>query len=379
MRQETVRGAPREDVGAQLVKAAEDAKLAVQNRLRPTFNEAKQLGVEVDAVQIGNEITHILETKGVLLSPGERAYLEAQAKRFADAPFMSPEAALDLTSALKHRARQMTVEGAPTPYFGKAVNQVIDAVEESYKSAARAAGKAQMIPKLEAARTEYKNMMATVYDDAISTAMKRNPEDVGRLLWGSGNVAEIRQAHKVIDLAVRESRMTAKEAGKLRGNIAKGFLENAVQDVRAASQWSDMLQGDVGKRETWEALTSGPGGAELRSSMKLLEQVAQIAGHDAFSVAGGHIVPLPHAMGRAAAAVTGTNQVGFTLYAIGLRPLAGMAATAYTQGNKGVLNALAAVLRGRAAGTAAGVQGTRAAADVLRKFAEENNIDLSEQ
>jgi hypothetical protein len=59
---------------------------------------------------------------------------------------------------------------------------------------------------------------------------------------------------------------------------------------------------------------------------------------------------------------------------LSLTGLVKLSATAYTQGNKGIVNLIGQVLRANSAGTAAGAKAVQAALPKLKEYADENGI-----
>jgi hypothetical protein len=178
----------------------------------------------------------------------------------------------------------------------------------------------------------------------------------------------------MLNLAVKEGTMTPNAMRKTTGDLARGFLQEAVPNVDAAAKWSTMLKENVKRRETWEALTAGPGGKQLRDTMAVVENAAQIA--KASGMEGLQFIPF----GRAAAGgigisyVTGVINPAMAAVGLGIAGTLKMMSTAYTQGNKGVFNLIGQVLRANSAGTAAGAKAVQAALPKLKEYADENGI-----
>ena len=177
-------------------------------------------------------------------------------------------------------------------------------------------------------------------------------------------------------LAQREGKMTAAGAEELSRAMTRGFLQEAVPNIDTAAKWSTMLREKPGLRDTWTTLTSALGGKELRSAMEVLEEASKMAVRGSAAVSGVGAVPLRRAegLGLGVSYVTGTIHPGMLATGLAVLPLTRMMATAYTQGNKGVLNMIARVLRAQSAGTAAGAKAMQAALPVLEEYAAEHGI-----
>jgi hypothetical protein len=131
-------------------------------------------------------------------------------------------------------------------------------------------------------------------------------------------------------------------------------------------------------RDTWNTLTSAPGGKELRAAMEVLEEAAKIATRGSAPVNVGG-VPIKRAAsgGLGVSYVTGALHPGMLATGAAIVPMTRMIGTAYAQGNKGILNMIMRSLRASSAGTAAGAKAAQAAWPELQRFAAENGIDLS--
>ncbi len=378
----------RQALGDQALQVVNDTERALKTRLRPTFDAADNLGVRVDMQPVVDQaraaLAKLERTNG---HPEEIGYfkrlietLESQhPANLAGNPMVSAEDTLDMMSGLKEKLRSTTADWKPSAYFDKVVGDIVKTADGQYAAAASRAGKPYVIKNLLAARNDYREFMETAYDDAFKTALKRQPEDIGRLFWQGGNVSEIQQFQKMLRIAQREGALGNAEAQRTMRDMTRGFLQEAVPTVEAAANWSKTLAENPLKRDTWTALTSTPGGAQLKSTMELLEQAAKIASRDSSELLRNHSIPLfvqRAASGSAGySPVTGAARPGIIATAFGLTGLTRLAATAYTQGNKGVANLLTRALRANTAGTAISAK----VAQELKDYADKNGVDLAGQ
>jgi hypothetical protein len=284
------------------------------------------------------------------------------------------EAALDFASARKADSRAMTSEGSPSTWFKEIMGDMIKGADDAYRVAA--AGKGDLTARLFAARGQYREMMETVYDDAVKQALRANPEDIGRKFWQGGNVSELEQLQTLLDMSKREGKMTAVEALKVTRDMTRGFLQEAVKDVQSAATWSQTLASDPLKRRTWETLTAGQGGGAMQDAMKVLEHAAQIASANTVTLAGGNIIPLSRAMGggMGQSYVTGTVNPGMFLAGLNLIAVTKALGTAYTQGNKGMIHTIASILRASSVKTPAATKALQEALPRLEKWAADNDL-----
>lgn len=394
MRQDLVNPATQpsaKTLGERITQAAEATQKAVKERLRPTFQEADNLGVTVDFDPVLARAKAALAAdaavKGGKLKPAERADLEKMVSEMEGTSQhglsrntqTSAEAALDFISRQKEKLRAVTADGKPSQFYDTVLNGLAKDADGAFARAAQGAGRGDIVQKLAAAQKDYREMMETVYDDAVKQALKKNPEDVGRLFWQSGNVSEIEQLQKMLRIAQREGTMGRGEATKLMRDMTRGFMQEAIKDVQHAAKWSETLKADPLKRRTWEALTSAPGGAQLRNAMEVLEEASKIAlrtSPELIGQLGVGVIPIRRVagLGVGVSYVTGVIYPGMAVAGLAADALTRMMATAYTQGNKGVLNALTRALRANSAGTAAGAKALQAALPEIEKFAAENGI-----
>jgi hypothetical protein len=93
----------------------------------------------------------------------------------------------------------------PSKYYETVVGDLTKAADDAYVAAARTAGRGNVAQDLLKARADYREFMSTAYDGATETALKRTPEDVGRVFWQGGNTTEIGQFQKLLNIAQRES------------------------------------------------------------------------------------------------------------------------------------------------------------------------------
>jgi hypothetical protein len=371
-------------LGQTITKIADDTQRAVKTRLRPAFQAADDLGVQVDMSPVRLSVSRALredsKVAGGRLKPAERADLE---KIFDDLrlnPNMTPEGVLDFISRRKELARAHTADGKPSEYFTGILTKLAGEADTAYSSTAKAVGQPKVVSDLLRARKQYGDMMETIYDDAIKATLKKNPEDVGRFLWQGGNVSEIEQLHRMLRLAERESVLGAAGAQKVKRDVTRGFLQEAVPNVEAAAAWSKTLRENPAKRRTWETLTSTPGGRELRNAMEVIEQAAQVASKGSLDLVGGSLTPVSRAMsgGMGVSFVQGNIHPGMMATGLSLIGVTKAAATAYTQGEKGIINALAKVIKARTVGTAAAAKGSQAAYETVKAWADKNGVNLAE-
>jgi hypothetical protein len=217
--------------------------------------------------------------------------------------------------------------------------------------------------------------METVYDDAVKQALRANPEDIGRKFWQGGNVSEVEQLQKLLDISKREGKMTAVEALKVTRDMTRGFLQEAVKDVTSAATWSQTLASDPLKRRTWETLTAGQGGGAMQDAMKVLEHAAQISMGHGIARAGGIVLfSRATAGGVGQSYVTGTVNPGMLVTGISVAAGVRALATAYTQGNKGMIHTIASILRASSVKTPAATKALQEALPRLEKWAADNDL-----
>ena len=390
----------RPQIGETVLKAADDLQAAVKQRLRPTFEAADSLGVKVDLSDVLAKAKDALakdaKVPGGRLDPRERAGLEDLVRQLEGTPgpgagnanipgmgtpntLVSPEAALDFISRQKEKLRAVTADYKPSKYYDTVVNQLTTTADTAYARAAASAGKGDVVRDLLKAQDEYRGMMSTVYEDAVKQALKKNPEDVGRLFWQPGNVSEIEQLQKMLRMAVKEGTMREGERRTLHRAMISGFLQEGVPTVEAAAKWSDTLKANPKIRDTWNTLTAAPGGSQLRGAMEVLEQAAKMAGRNSSELLKDQVIPI--AVQRSAAGgmgqsyVTGAIRPGMVVTGISITGLTRMMATAYTQGNKGVLNATMRALRANGAGTAVAAKALQESLAEIEKFAAANGVE----
>lgn len=412
-------------IGETIQDVAEKTQAAMKKRLRPVFEAADQSGVQVDFTDVLARAKAALAKSetvpGGKLDPAEKAALskivddlEGLAKPAAPAgaasqvptgmldasgnpimktvpgapaqaavpPRVGAEAALDFMSRQKETLRGLSADHKPTDAYEVLVKQLIDDADKSFGRAAMAAGKGNIVSDLSKAREQYREMMGTVYEDALKQTMRTNkPEDVGRFFWQAGNVSEPQQLQKLLAIAQREGVASGADREALTKAMVRGFLQDAVPDVKAAANWSQMLKAKAGRRDTWEALTSGPGGAELRTGMGVLEQAAKMAERgDAEMVGpflGSGLARRIRTFGPGISAGYGLISPTTALVGLTAIEVSRLLSIAYTEGNKGMMNMITRALRARSAGTAVGAKAMQAAWPAIAAYAEQHGIQVS--
>lgn len=413
------------DLGKQIQDSAMEAQSALKKRLRPTFQAA-------DEVQMGADMSAVVEKAQAALAADEgvRALTGAEKAKLQGiindyyvpavpprlvrpasgpqptglldaqgAPIMSSgtpavivpgtpagvrtanaETLLDFLSARKADTRAMTADGMPTTKFKTIMDDLVRSGETAYDDGIEAVGAGHVKAALSSARDQYKKMMSTVFDDAMQSALKKNPEDVGRLVWQSGNVSEVKQLHDAMALARNEGVMSETQARDMAGNVTRGFLQEAVKDIKSAANWTQTLHSDPLKRRTWETLTSHPGGEQFKQTMKILEEASKMALRTTAQLGiGGEALAIP--LARAASGGLGVSWVTGALhpgmYAVGISANATVKAmaTAYTQGNTGVVRDIARVLKSSTVGTPAAMKAMQAAIERLEPWLKNNNAE----
>lgn len=382
----------REDLGRTILSTAEKTQEATKKRLAPVFERADNLGVKVDLSEAAGFAKKALaadaSTPGGTLKETERKALNdllafvkpdpimpRSRGATSDSYLVTPAAALDFVSARKAALRATVADGKPSEPFSRLTGQIVNSAENSYQQAARASGQGDVAKDLLRAQHDYRTTMETVYEDAIKNALKKNPEDVGKYLWGAGNVGEIRQLHRLLGLAQKEGVVGRSGAEKVRLDVARGWLQEAVPNLDAAANWSQMLKENPAKRDTWNILSAGPNGIALNDTMKVIEQAAQMAVKKNMMPAGEIAVISRASKGSLGQSFySGDVNVPLWVAGINLTQITKAAATAYSHGDRGTLNGIMQVLRARNAGTPAAAKGAQAAYEKLKEFAKENDI-----
>ena len=379
-------------LGEKITQLAKGTQRAVKDRLRPAFDAADEIGVKVNAVEIHKIAAKALaddaRVSGGKLSATERLDLEKVVDDIENGlmsigpkgptPYMTPEGLLDFISRRKELRRGITAAEKPSKEFGTVIGDLVTAADKAYTQAAQTAGKADVVRDLLQARTQYRGMMDTVYKGTIKKALQKEgvPEDIGKLIYQSGNVSEIEQFHRLLGMAASENVLGAAGARELKQNITRGFLQESVKDLRTAAEWSEIIKSDPLKRRTWATLTAGPEGKAIADSMRVVEEAAKMALRDHKELVGMDFVPISRAakLGLGVSLVTGAFHAPMAIAGLGIAGLTRAMATAYTQGNKGMANLVMQVLRANSAGTIAGAEIMKTALPKIEKWAEENNI-----
>ena len=392
----------RQEFGRGVLKTLDDVEKAVKTRTGQIFDKAQ--GVEgrvnmqgvLDAID--NTLATDLRSAQRLLSPAERADLEklrnlmmpdefapevstvvsASGKPFPMGDMEVPQASMALKDAMnfisgnKARLRSVNPDGKAGNTYSALISRINKETDDAALATIEKASPA-LRGELKGARADYREMMENVYDDAGKAALKALPEDILRKFTQTGNVSEIQQYQTMLRIAQREGKIGSEEVTKANQRLARGFLDGVAKDSDALAKWSAKLRADTPLRETWNAITEAPGGAEIKAAMGVLEQMAQVARSEGMTT-GGQFIPLTRAQhgGLGVSLVTGTIRPGLILTGVGLTGATKALATMYTQAEKGMLNHMMRALRATQAGTPAAIEGAKASFQAISKWAEEN-------
>jgi hypothetical protein len=239
----------------------------------------------------------------------------------------------------------------------------------------------KVVADLNSARKEYRGMMETVFDDAMRQALRKeaggSPEAIGNYLYQTGQVSRLSQLHDLLALASKEGKLTPARAQKMQRDVTRSFLSEAVPNVDALANWSKTLMEKPRLKETWDVLTSTPGGKQLQSTMKVLEEAAQIAATDTLRLTGTPLVLNPAAAESfARRGMSGAQKPQFLVGAIGYTGLMRAAATAYTRGESGVMNNIMKLARASTMNTTASSKVAQEAAKQVKEWADKNGVNL---
>ncbi len=376
----------RKYLGEAIHDVAEQTAVKMKQRLRPVFDEADSLGVKVDMSPVrliaSRERLANSKVPNGMLNPKEVAELDGIFEHLRNKPLLTPEAVLDFISRRKEVLRNTTADWKPSQRFNVITDKLVEAAEREYAKAAKLIGRPEVTRKLLQANTEYRDTMSTVFTDAVRDALKKNPEDVGRFFWQTGNISEIEQLHKLLSLANREGALGVAGAEKIKRDVARGFLQDGMKDLHSAAKWSQNLKENTKLRETWNLLTDNPDGKALRDMVAIVEQAAQIAEKNNLTLTGGTLQAISRAS-QGGVGVTYTqgkvSSPGWFIGGLGLTGVVKAAATAYTNGQRGVINSIAKAMRLRDVGTPAATKAMQAEVQKIMAWAKENGVDLSEE
>lgn len=398
----------RQKLGERIVQIADDVVKATKDRLRPAFEAADNIGIQIDMSGVAARAKAALASDATVpggkLAPRERADLESL---LGSVP-VSAEAALDFISRQKEKLRA-TADYTPSSYYEKIVTGLMKDADAAYvaavknvaakqrttgdilaanrqtesagKSYAQSAGTEKVLTDLLAARKDYRKMMETVFDDAMKQALRKEaggaPEDIGSYLYQNGKVSRLEQLDELLGLAQKEGKLTPARAEKLRRDVTRGFLQEHAKSIDAVAGWSQTLAQQPRLKETWDVLTKTPDGQKLKRTMEVLEEAAKMSIRDNATLAGAPLLLNPGAAESfARRGSTGALQPGYLLTAISYTGLTKAAATAYTHGHKGVFNWIATIARLHNVKTGAAAKAVQEASGKLKAWAQENGVTL---
>jgi hypothetical protein len=371
-------------LGQQLDRVVEETVKRTKERLRPVFTEADNLNVVVDFNSVSTIARKALEKDAAAVGKGkltdaERSHLQGIINSVDVQPWRGAEASLDFSSVQKAVLRKLNPDGKPTPYFTTIVGDMTKAADAAFEEGARRMGQNAVVGKLRAARNDYRIMNDAAYKGAMKQVLTKGehaPEDLGQYLWSPGKVTRIDELDELLGLAGKEKVASPAALDKMRRNVARGFLQEGVQDLKSAATWSEKLK-DPKRRATWEALTRGPSGKALKEGMAVLEHAAQIA---TVAPANQQSKFLSVPASRAIGGGLGISWVtlGFNPYlataGVSVAGVMRLMATAHVHGDKGTINLMAKVLRSNSTATAASAKALQQLIPQLQEAADKYNV-----
>lgn len=370
-------------LGQTVVDTAEDYVRGVKAETAPVFRAAGEAVVTVDARPVQEYAAEVLaRAKGTLgergnLRPGDIAWLQSIVDGRAG---LSAQGALDSISELKRLARAETAEGVPPEYLKVVLKDMEKLLDSQYNVAIaglkREGATKNLADELLAARQKYRVMNETVYDDTIKQALRSEPENIGRMLWQSGQVSRIDDLKGLVDNALKQGTLKPLDAELLYRNVAQGFLEENLTSVERLAALSERLR-DPKFRRTFEALAdlSPATRSLLKDDMAVLSRAAKISMQNMPSTAPSTMFRMttPVVAGVTAGTIASAGA------AIPIMALLHALSVARTQQNKGVINQLHRLATLAPVGTPASQQAARELLIKLNPWLTANGITLTQE
>lgn len=385
----------REALGNRIAGSIDALEKSAKERLGKVFKEGDDAAIGVDVSSAVAAIDEALKKRFALTTA---EFNELRAMRDALAPpelanvaqphaaWLAGQEAQDFISLNKSKLRSLNPDGKPSPLFAKIIGGINRAVDQQFlasiaKAEAGGAVRAGLGADLRAVRLEYSELMDDIYGDTggIRRALKATPEDISGVFWQKGTVGEVKQLRRVLERAVKEKAITQADADAQMSSLTIGFLQENAGTLEKAAKWRELIRTNTKLSDSWNVLTDGPGGAELRTGMETLAAAAEIAKRDVKSLGydiGIGMIPLSRAaqLGIGVSYVTGTISPGLAVVGVGVAGLLRAMAVATTRGNTGLVRDIARLLRATQAGTSVGNKVAQDILPRLEKFAAENDI-----
>jgi hypothetical protein len=374
-----------QQLGEQIDRFVGETVKATKDRLRPVFEAANNAKMVVDQKPIVDVAREALKKNSSVLGRGklteaEVGHLKKIVEGYRMQPWRDAESTLDFLSVQKEMLRKLNVDGNPSKFFSIVVGDIEKAAKGSFDEGARRMGETSLVKRLEEAWRDYRIMNESAYTGAMKQVLKKGDdaaEDIGSYLWAKGKVSRIDDLDEMLKLGGREGVASPQAIEKLRRNVARGFVRQGVQTVEQAANWSKSLA-DPERKATWDALTRAPGGQELKDTMLLLEQAAQIATVQPANRQSRFFgVPFSRAIGGGLGFSWVTGAISPVIAGIGLSAAGAvrLATTAMAHGDKGTLNLLKKVLRSNNVGTAASAKALEVLLPQLKEAADKYGED----
>jgi hypothetical protein len=372
-------------LGEQIDRFVESTVKATKDRLRPVFESANKANMVVDMKSVADIARDALRKNRMVMGRGkltdaEVAHLQKVIDGYKYQPYRAAEATLDFLSVQKDMLRKLNPDAQPSKFFSIVVGDMEKATKASFDESARRTGQTGLVKTLEQAWRDYRVMNESAYTGAMKQVLKKGDdaaEDIGSYLWAKGKVSRIDDLDEMLKLGAREGVASQQAIDKLRRNVARGFVQQGVQNIEQAANWSKSLA-DPQRRATWDALTRDPLGQALRNSMEVLEHAAQIASKAPKDHQSKFLgVPTSRAIGGGLGiswVTFGFNPVLFGA-GLGLAGTTRLLATAYVHGDRGTINLIDKVLRMNSVGKGAAIKALQAALPDLKAAADKYGVN----
>lgn len=292
----------RPTLGDTVLNQTKAIERAVKGRTGPVFEAAKRANVMVDFAPVVKRIEEALaenaDAAGAQLTKTERGFLQDMLARLTkgeeddiyagivqigpkDAKDttikMSAGGALNYASALKGHVRDKIDATQLSERFTTVLKDLANISDNQAKDAIGQLQGGALRDALEAARKDYREMATGIFDGNVQRVLGKDPEKIGDIIYATGNVTAVRQFRDMVEMGVREGTITRDGARELNEQMLRGFLREAVPNVKAAAKFSETLNGNVKLKETYEELLGITGTQQLADGMRVLEQAAQMA------------------------------------------------------------------------------------------------------
>lgn len=191
----------------------------------------------------------------------------------------------------------------------KTISQLVEQIDQAMDGSAAKTLSAETLDKYRKVTKTYREGIQSLDSEAVASAMKKNPEEVGGYLFSAGKETPIAELYKAVAAAGTLSKKSSKE---VLDSLRVGYLDAMTHTPENMLNFAKQLEQDKGTQNTFNMLF---GGTPQKDAILAMNEAAK----------RGFIQPeyIPGVRGRTGATISSAGLAGATVvgaYAFALSP-----------------------------------------------------------